>query len=469
MTVETVGVSFLILGVFLLIGKAIRYKVSWISNLFLPSSIVGGFLALIVGPGVLGPVLNQFVSPDSFFANGLIPDSILEVWSALPSMFITIIFASIFLGDSVPSIRKIWKIASPQILMGHAVSWGQYVIGMLLTVLVLTPFFGMNPLSGALIEIAFVGGHGTAAGLSNTFNDLGFPEGADLALGLATIGVLTGVIVGIFLINYMQRKGQAQYVDAEATDERREQIGESHGLDTEPDVIEAKAIEPLAFHFALIAVAIIGGHVILQLLIFLETLIRGEDAEMIFFSLVPSFPIAMIAGMLIQMVANKLGFANYIDRNIINKISGFALDVLLVSSLATLSLDVIGSNFIPIILLSLIAIAFNIFAVLYLAPRLIPDYWFERAMGDFGQATGMAATGILLMKVVDPQGQTPAMEGFSYKQILFEPFVGGGLVTSASMPLILALGPVTFLIISIVMFVIFLIIGFTNFRRLKSS
>ncbi|EKU93097.1 Uncharacterised protein [Alloiococcus otitis] len=290
-----------------------------------------------------------------------------------------------------------------------------------------------------------------------------------MALGLATIGVLTGVIVGIFLINYMQRKGQAQYVDAEATDERREQIGESHGLDTEPDVIEAKAIEPLAFHFALIAVAIIGGYLILQVLIFLETLIRGEDAEMIFFSLVPSFPIAMIAGMLIQMVANKLGFANYIDRNIINKISGFALDVLLVSSLATLSLDVIGSNFIPIILLSLIAIAFNIFAVLYLAPRLIPDYWFERAMGDFGQATGMAATGILLMKVVDPQGQTPAMEGFSYKQILFEPFVGGGLVTSASMPLILALGPVTFLIISIVMFVIFLIIGFTNFRRLKGS
>ena len=469
MTVETVGVSFLILGVFLLIGKAIRYKVSWISNLFLPSSIVGGFLALIVGPGVLGPLLNRFVSPDSFFANGLIPDSILEVWSALPSMFINIIFASIFLGNAVPSVKKIWKIASPQILMGHAVSWGQYVIGMLLTILVLTPFFGMNPLAGALIEITFVGGHGTAAGMANTFYDLGFPEGADLSLGLATIGVLTGVIVGIFLINYMQRKGQAKYVDAEATDQRREQIGESHGLDTEPEVIEAKAIEPLAFHFALIAAAIIGGYLILQALIFLETLIRGEDADMIFFSLVPSFPIAMIAGMLIQMIANKLGFANYIDRSIINKISGFALDILLVSSLATLSLDVIGNNLIPFVLLSLVAIIFNIIAVMFLAPRLIPDYWFERAMGDFGQATGMAATGILLMKIADPQGQTPAMEGFSYKQILFEPFCGGGLVTSASMPLILAFGPVAFLVISIVMFAIFLILGFANFKRLKQA
>lgn len=38
---------------------------------------------------------------------------------------------------------------------------------------------------GGLIEIGFEGGHGTAAGMADTFADLGFEEGADLALGLA--------------------------------------------------------------------------------------------------------------------------------------------------------------------------------------------------------------------------------------------------------------------------------------------
>ncbi|MBM7540997.1 Na+/glutamate symporter [Amphibacillus cookii] len=36
----------------------------------------------------------------------------------------------------------------------------------------MTPFFDMSPLTGPLIEISFVGGHGTAVGLSGTFQEL---------------------------------------------------------------------------------------------------------------------------------------------------------------------------------------------------------------------------------------------------------------------------------------------------------
>jgi glutamate:Na+ symporter, ESS family len=50
----------------------------------------------------------------------------------------------------------------------------------------------MNPIAGALIEIGFEGGHGTAAGLAGTFETFGFAEGADLALGLATVGLVAG-------------------------------------------------------------------------------------------------------------------------------------------------------------------------------------------------------------------------------------------------------------------------------------
>lgn len=40
----------------------------------------------------------------------------------------------------------------------------------------------------ALIEVGFEGGHGTAAGLQGTFEDLGFPEAYDIAVGLFYFG-----------------------------------------------------------------------------------------------------------------------------------------------------------------------------------------------------------------------------------------------------------------------------------------
>src|SRR5699024_1470992 len=112
---------------------------------------------------------------------------------------------------------------------------------------------------------------------------------------------------------------------------------------------------------------------------------------------------------------------------------------------------------------SIAGTVWNVWAFLYLGPRLIPDYWFERGLGDFGQATGMAATGLLLMKIADPKNETPALEGFGYKQILFEPFVGGGLVTSASLPIIYQFGPVSFLLMTGTVMIIFLIFGLKKF------
>jgi ESS family glutamate:Na+ symporter len=49
---------------------------------------------------------------------------------------------------------------------------------------------------------------------------------------------------------------------------------------------------------------------------------------------------------------------------------------------------------------------------------------------------GVTATGLLLLRVVDPEFKTPAADSFAYKQILHEPFMGGGMWTSAAIPLL---------------------------------
>ena len=56
MNPQTIGFSLLILSVGLLVGKIIRVKVRWVQRLFLPSTIVGGVILLVLGPQVLGRV-----------------------------------------------------------------------------------------------------------------------------------------------------------------------------------------------------------------------------------------------------------------------------------------------------------------------------------------------------------------------------------------------------------------------------
>jgi len=79
-------------------------------------------------------------------------------------------------------------------------------------------------------------------------------------------------------------------------------------------------------------------------------------------------------------------------------------------------------------------------AFLWLAPRFYGHRWFERGIADFGQSSGTVASGFLLVDMSDPSATSGARESYGYKQLLFEPFLGGGIVTALALPLIDRLG-----------------------------
>ncbi|MEC2071047.1 sodium/glutamate symporter [Alkalihalophilus marmarensis] len=467
MSAEVVGFSFIILGILLIIGKWIRVATPFLQSFFIPSSIIAGLLGLLLGPEVLG-----LFGVEVFEGGGLFPAPMIEVWEVLPELLISIIFASLFIGKKVPNIKKIWKVAGPQITFAHFLSWGQYVIGITLALVVLTPLFGMNPAAGALLEISFVGGHGTAAGLSGTFSGVGFEEGRDLAIGLATVGVLTGVFLGILLINWAARKGETEILNSpdDISDEQKKGLikkEDQQDMSAGNQTTRSEVIETLTVHFAYIGVAIAIGYVILEGFILIEEALWGENMEL--FVHLPLFPLAMVGAVIVQLVLSKFVKKSILDRDLITRIQGFALDLLIVSAIATLSLSVLGEYIVPFLLMSVAAIGWNIVAFIFIAPRIMPDYWFERAIGDLGQAMGMSAAGLLLIKLADPKDESPAKEGFSYKQLMLDLIVGGGIVTAASVPLIIALGPVITLIIAFVIMISWLLLGLLYFGKKKST
>jgi ESS family glutamate:Na+ symporter len=77
-------------------------------------------------------------------------------------------------------------------------------------------------------------------------------------------------------------------------------------------------------------------------------------------------------------------------------------------------------------------LAWNLLVVLVLARRILPVDWFERAVIEFGQATGVAASGLLLLNMADPDNRSEALPAFSIKQLLLQPVLAGGVVTVAA-------------------------------------
>lgn len=466
--------AFVLLGLLVLVARFVKYHVRLFQTLYLPESIIAGAIALLLGPAVLGAIATSLgVDSEAYLAGGIFPESIRTVWSQCPGVFINIVFAALFLGEYIPNPRDIWRKASPQVAFGQTIAWGQYVVGLLLTLLVLTPLFGLDPIAGSLIEVAFEGGHGTAAGMAQTFTNLDFPEGGDLAIGLATVGIVTGVIAGTVLADWGRRKGyvQTDRVDVREGDAQFQETAETESARTREkraSLMNNMLIDPLTLNFGFTGLAVVIGWLILQLLTLIEAVTWGRGGlELV--AAVPLFPMALVGGIIVQLTMRRLGLDALIMRRLQERIAGVALDVVVVTAIATIALTVIGANLGAFIILAVAGILWNILAFIFIAPRILPVYWFERGIGDMGQSMGVTATGILLIRMVDPENRTGAFESFAYKQLFFEPIVGGGLFTAAAPPLIRQFGPVAVLLLTTGLLVFWLIFGFWNYRAIKAK
>lgn len=435
--------SIIVLALILAIARFIKRGSDILQKFFIPSALVAGIIGLLLGPQVLNTV----------------PRELTGYWAEWPQYLITIVFAGLFLGKVIPGRKEIWKLSGPMIAFGNTLAWGQYVLGIAATLFFLGPVFGTNPLAGSLVEVSFEGGHGTAAGLAPTFQELGWREGTDIALALATLSIVSAIIIGVLFINWHNRRGGGDYVNDDIQAKQRQQmIRSGYNLITLGRKIQASP-HAIAVNLIAFAAAIGLGWLLLQSCVWLEEFALGNMTDIRFFTHLPLFPLAMIGGLIVQMVLRKLGKQTLIQRRTANIISTLALDVLIASAIATISLQAIGNNLPVFLTFGVLGIAWIVLAFRFLAPRMFSSYWFEKGLTNMGQSMGMTATGLLLGRLADPGNRAKARESFGYKQLVFEPFMGGGIVTVGSLIVLYEFGQVPVLIAVTLITVFWLALG----------
>ncbi len=435
----------------LVLGKIIRTFFPLLQRLYLPASVIGGLLGLILINTIGSGLSSRWYSS----------------WSSLPGFLINIVFASLFIGANNRVTKRIWKLVAPQVIFGQITAWGQYVVGFGLVLVVLGPLFGVPAVFGNLMEIGFEGGHGTVGGMTRAFEDFGFQEGAALGYTVATIGMIFGIVIGMVFINIGARRG---YVCNVRTFEDQGDL-EKKGVYPENEQPEAgkqtsfpDSIDSLALHIALVGIAVLGGFFMKYGLILLDGYMPASVQESRVLQSFPLFPLCMIGGLILQALLKWTKSDVIADHGQMQRIGGASLDFLVVSAVATIRIDFVAEYWQPLVILCLVGIAWNIAVTMVIGPRMFKEAWFERSIAEFGQSMGVTATGLMLLRSVDPENKTIATSVFGYKQLFHEPFLGGGLWTSLAVPLAMAWGAGWMFLLCLGVLLIWLGVWYFHFR-----
>jgi len=445
---------FVGLCLLLLLGHILRTRIRLFQKMYLPSCVIGGLVGLVVVH-----LLRTSGSP----AVGVWTAG----WGSLPGFLINIVFACLFLGVSLPKVSELWHRAGPQVVYGQIVAWGQYVVGVGLVLFLLGGIFGLPAMFGGILPVGFEGGHGTAGGMAATFDKLGWKEGKDFALASATCGIISAILVGMMLVNWAVRKGHV-VKQLNPEDVAEDDTVGIIPVDQRPVAgrlsVKSDAIDSFTLHVAIIGFAILLGYGMKLGLNWLGR-VTQPNAKTPLLASFPLFPLCMIGGLIVQLLEDKFDRHKLIDVGLVRRIQNTSLDFLVVAAIATINLKVIEKGWVPLLILVLAGIAWNVFCVLVLARRILPNAWFERSIAEMGQSMGVTATGLLLLRVVDPDYETPAADAFACKQIIHEPFMGGGLWTSTAIPLLAMWGGWPVFGICVGVIAVWFVIAFGPMRR----
>ncbi len=367
----------------------------------IPEALVAGLLGLLLAPG--GPL-------------PLLPAPVMDLWAGLPLVLLTLVFGSLMLSKPLPQLGSLWRPVSGQVSLALVLAFGQYVVGGLAVLLVLQPLLGVSPVMACLIEVAYEGGHGSAAAMGPSYAALGFPGGQDLGLAMATVGLLSSTLVGGLVVVLARRQGWLLTpIPAEAAKPNGSAAAAPGGVGA------------WAVNLALVGLAVLVGELLLLALRAVTVPLGGGVAAVA--QALPVFPLAILGSLFVRWLLERSGRSQWASAPIQSELSTLAADLLITAATAGLNLKLLQADWLPLTVLALGGLTWNLAVVLLLAPRVLPADWFERAVIEFGQATGVAASGLLLLRMADPSDQSDALPAFSIKQLLLQPFLAGGVIT----------------------------------------
>jgi ESS family glutamate:Na+ symporter len=405
-------VEISILFSFLLLGSYLRAKIKFLQNFLVPVALIGGFLAMLMNESFIGKIAPYLSLPFDIDRLGV------YVYHLLAITFIAMAWRK-------PEGEKRGRDAVAMGVGSSTLYALQGVIGVGLGFLMMyTIYPGLFPTFGAIAPLGFGQGPGLTFSIAHSWEmNFNFEHAGNLALTLSAFGYFWACFVGVPIVNIGIRKGWATLVKDKSHLSRDVYTGFFSKKSEKPVAgkltTTSEAIESFAFHTALIGLMMLLTYVIINPIVNLLIKVGAAD----FASTLEGFffIFATLLTLLMRIIVHKIGLGHLIDNGTMSRIAGLSVDFLVVCAIAAISLAVVINFIVPILITGVAVGLITLYFSFWYAKRSFDKYPFERAIAIYGMLTGTINTGLILLRMVDPEYKTPVAQDLVYTSAISLP------------------------------------------------
>jgi len=405
-------IDFLWLSLFIGIGIFLKRKVYFFRKYLFPTAIIAGFIGLLLGPEIL-----NFVHLNS------------ERLGSLVYHLMAIGFIAIALKKREPMHSRNIFNSGVYIVSIYVV---QGIVGLLLSLLLVNTFFpNLFPAFGLLLPLGFGQGPGQAYAIGSQWEEIGFFQGGNIGLSIATIGFLWACIVGVILMNYLVKKNIFKI------NINKDNIskGKIHEEMDSGELSLAASLDDISIQLFLIGVVYLAAYLTLlglnNILLPLGTF--GETLAQLLWGF--HFIIGTIYAILLRAGFNIFKKMNimtheYPNNFMLQRIAGGSFDFMIAAAIAAISLKTLRHYLVPTLIITSAGGIITILFILWMTRRIFREDIFENTLAFYGTYTGTISTGMALLKEIDPGFHSRASENI---------VLGSGVALLFGFPLLMIL------------------------------
>lgn len=386
----------------LLAGNVVKKTVPFLRHSLIPTSVLGGILLVIVAgvyKGITGRVLFDIAL---FGGNGT---ATLEI----------ITYHALALGFIASTLKstggKLTKKRTTEIFNTGVTTVATYLLqgicGLVITIVAAVLFADFFPGAGMLLPFGYGQGTGQAMNYGNIYEtQYGFLGGKSFGLAIAAFGFLSASLGGVIHLNILRKQGKIQI--------NRDQNRFVHEtIESENEIPMQESMDKMTVQIALIFVAYFVTYVLMYLL---GKWLPGMKATIYGFN----FLLGVLSATFIKAV---MGFLkkksvirkSYTNNFLLTRASNFFFDIMVVAGVAAIRLDDVKRYWGVLLILALAG-----FVVTYIYNRIVAkilfrEYAQEQFLVMYGMLTGTASTGIILLREIDSNFETPAADNLVYQ------------------------------------------------------
>ncbi len=104
----------------------------------------------------------------------------------------------------------------------------------------------------------------------------------------------------------------------------------------------------------------------------------------------------------------KIMHRQYQNNYLLSRLSGLLFDLMITAGIAGIEIKDLSGNWIPFLLMAVIGGIGTFIYLRWMCKKLYPQYEYEGFLSMYGMLTGTISSGVLLLREVDPNFETPA-------------------------------------------------------------